>query len=326
MNEHIKQQILDTIKSYQRIIIMRHKRPDGDAVGSTNGLAGILRLSFPEKEIYVQGSDKSEYLSFLGGDDAPIDPALYEGALGIVLDTATEDRIANEHYKKCDKIIKIDHHIDIKPYGDISLVEDQRSSLCEMIADFYLTFQDELKIDQKAATFIYTGMVTDSGRFKYSSTSGDTLRCAAALLDVGIDTDTLFAHLGLKDFDELKFQAYVLKKMKITENGVAYIHVDKKMQKKFALSGEQASTAVSFLDSIKGSIAWLAFIDSPDGNIRVRLRSRFMTINDVAEHYHGGGHECAAGATVYSKKEMKALIKEADQKVKTYKAENEGWL
>ena len=326
MNDIIKKQILDTIKSYQRIIIMRHKRPDGDAVGSTNGLAGILRLSFPEKEIYVQGTDSSEYLAFLGGDDAPIDPALYEGALGIVLDTATEERIANEHYKKCDMLIKIDHHIDVKPYGIISFVEDWRSSLCEMIADFYITFKDQLKIDKKAATFLYTGMVTDSGRFKYSSTSGETLRCAAALLDVGIDTDTLFAHLSLKDFDELKFQAHVLKKMQITENGVAYIHVDKRMQKKFALSGEQASTAVSFLDSIKGSIAWLAFIDSPDGNIRVRLRSRFMTINDVAERYHGGGHECAAGATVYSKKEMKALLLEADQKVKVFKAENEGWL
>ena len=326
MNQVIKQQILDKIKSYQRIIIMRHRRPDGDAVGSTNGLAGILRLSFPEKEIYVQGSDSSAYLAFLGGDDAPIDPALYEGALGIVLDTATDERIANEHYKKCDMLIKIDHHIDIKPYGDISWVEDFRSSLCELIVDFYLTFKDQLKIDQKAATFLYTGMVTDSGRFKYSSTSGETLRCAAALLDVGIDTDTLFAHLNLKDFDELKFQSHVLQKMKITENGVAYIHVDKRMQKKFALTGEQASTAVSFLDAIKGSIAWLAFIDSPDGSIRVRLRSRFMTISDVAECYHGGGHECAAGATVYSKKEMKALLHDADQKVKTYKAENEGWL
>ena len=326
MNQVIKKQIFDTIQRYSRIIIMRHKRPDGDAVGSSNGLAEILRASFPEKEIYVSGKDTSAYLSFLNAEDKDIAPALYEGALGVVVDTATLDRISCDHYEKCDMLIKIDHHIDVKPYGDISWVEDHRSSLCEMIVDFYLTFKDKLVLNQKAATFLYTGMTTDSGRFKYNSTSGETLRCAAALLDQGINTDWLFAHLTLKDFDFLKFQAYAYSKMKVTENGVAYLLVDKRMQKKFALSNEEASNAVSFLDSIKGCIAWLAFIENEDKSIRVRLRSRFMTINDVAEQYHGGGHECAAGATVYSKKEMKELLSVADKKVKQYKAENEGWL
>lgn len=322
MNEDIKRQILEKIKSYDRIIISRHFRPDGDAVGSTLGLAKILRLSFPKKEILVVNDDYSDYVAFLGKEDGPISDDLYEGALQIVIDTATPDRISPKKYNLAKELIKIDHHIDVNHYGDLSWVEEERSSACEMIVDFYNSFKDELKIDADAALCLYAGMVTDSGRFRFSSTSGESLRMAAILLDQGIDTETLFARLYLEEFDYLKFKSYVYNKMKITENGVAYIYVDKKMQEKFGLTQEQASNTVSMLNEIIGSIAWLAFIDNADGTIRVRLRSRFMTINQLAEKYHGGGHACASGATVYSKKEMKQLISDADELVKEFKANN----
>jgi phosphoesterase RecJ-like protein len=152
------------------------------------------------------------------------------------------------------------------------------------------------------------------------------MRLAGTMLEVGIDTDVIYANLYLKDFDEFKFEAYAHKKMSITPNGVASLFVNKSMQKKFSLTSEQASASVSFMDSIKGSLIWIAFIDSGDGNIRVRLRSRFVTISDLAEKYGGGGHACAAGATVHSKAEMKKLIAEADELLGNYKENNEGWL
>ena len=130
----------------------------------------------------------------------------------------------------------------------------------------------------------------------------------------------------MKGFNTFKFQSYVYKKMKITENGVAYLYVDKGMQKKFALSSEEASACVSYMDSIKDSLIWIAFIEGSDKTVRVRLRSRFVTVNEIAQRYHGGGHACASGATVYSKKEMKALIAEADKALKEYKETHEGWL
>ena len=327
-NYELMKSILEKIKSYQRIIIFRHYRPDGDAVGSTKGLQRILQLSFPEKEIYLQNSDYCDYMAFLGKEDEPIDESLYESALGIVVDTGTADRASNKKFSLCKEVIKIDHHIDIKPYGDISWVEEERSSSCEMIAKFYETFRDELVLDKEGATYIYTGMVTDSGRFRYRSVSGDTLRLAGMLLDFGIDTDRLYANLYLDEYNALKFKAYVYNNMKMTDNGVMYIYVDRKMQKRFGLTSEQASNVISSLDSIRGSLIWLAFIDGKKGDdtIRVRLRSRFVTVNTLAEKYSGGGHDCAAGATVHSKKEMKALIAEADERLAKYKSENEGWL
>ena len=327
-NLEIKKAILEKIKEYQRIIIFRHWRPDGDAVGSTKGLQAILKASFPQKEIYLLNSDYCDYMKFLGSEDEPVADEIYADALGIVVDTGTMDRISNKKYELCREIVKIDHHIDIKPYGDISWVEEERSSSCEMIADFYNTFKDELTLTPEAARYIYTGMVTDSGRFRYRSVSGETLRLAGMLLDCGIDTDKLYANLYLDVYSSLKFKAYVYKHMKMTENGVVYIFVSRKMQKKFGLTSEQASNVISYLDSIKGSLIWLAFIEGKKGDktIRVRLRSRFITVNQIAECYHGGGHDCASGATVYSKREMADLLADADKALGEYKASKEGWL
>ena len=152
------------------------------------------------------------------------------------------------------------------------------------------------------------------------------MRLAGMLLDIGVDNDTLYAQLYMKEYSEFKFQSYVYKKMKITQNGVAYLIVDRAMQKKFSLNSEQASACVSYMDSIKGSLIWLAFIENDDGSVRVRLRSRFVTVNSLAEKYGGGGHACACGATVHGKKEIKALIKEADALLADYKSTHGGWL
>lgn len=317
--------INQAIKDYDKIIIFRHKRPDGDAVGSTMGLRGILRLTYPEKDIRVINDDSAEYLDFLGKEDEPAPDSHYEGALGIVIDTANSARISNPKYSLCEKLIKIDHHIPVESYGDINWEDEEKSSASEMIAELYYANQNEYKIDKTAATFIYCGMVTDSGRFRFPSVKGDTMRYAGMLLDCGVETETLFANLYMKDFDLYKFEANVYKTMKITENGVAYIFVDKKMQERFGLTKEDAGAAVSYMDSIKGSLIWIAFIELDD-EVRVRIRSRFVTINKLAEKYSGGGHACAAGATVHSKREANKLVREADAILADYKATHEGWL
>ena len=146
------------------------------------------------------------------------------------------------------------------------------------------------------------------------------------LLDEGVDTDHLYANLYMKEFHTLKFQAEVYRKMKISEHGVAYLYVSQAMQEKFGLTFEEACASVSHMDSIKNSLIWIAFIETAEGDIRVRLRSRFVTINEIAEKYHGGGHDCASGATVKSRAEMRRLIADADARLCDYKANNEGWL
>lgn len=319
-------QILEKIKSYEKIVISRHIRPDGDAIGSTLGLARILTLTYPEKKIFVAADDSSEYLDFLGNAGMPLSEEEHEGALAIVIDTATYERISNANIGAAKELIKIDHHIDNAPYGDIQWIEESRSSSCEMIAEFYLAFKDEMRIDSRAAECIYTGMVTDSGRFRYDSVTGNTLRCAAALLDIGIDTDTLFSHLYTEEIGELKFRAHITSGVKLTEHGVAYLTVTRAMQEKYALSFETASNCISYISTIKDSIIWIAFIEEESGEFRVRLRSRFVEISKLAEKYGGGGHACAAGASVGNAREKRALLADADRLIADYKENHEGWL
>lgn len=326
MNEEVKRKILEKIENYQTIIVSRHIRPDGDAIGSTKGFVKILRDTYPEKNIYLVNDDYSDDLAFCGGEDTVSDE-IYEGALQIVIDTGTRKRISNRNYTRAKEIIKIDHHIEADPYGDINWVEDFRAAAAEMITDFYVTFKDKLKISPEAATYIYLGMVTDSSRFRHAEVTGETLRLAAVLLDCGVNTEKLFANLYIEEPERLRFKSYVYDNIRFTENGVAYIYMSKAVQEQFGLTLEAASDVISQLKEIRGSLIWIAFIDNTaENSIRVRLRSRFLEINDLAKDYHGGGHAMAAGATVYSVEEMQALLKDADKLLKEYKATHEGWL
>jgi len=322
----IKRRILNKIEKYDTIIISRHTRPDGDAIGSTLGLYGIIKETYPDKRVFLDNEDYSEYLSFLGGEGPHPTDDDYKNALVIVLDVGTAKRISNKRYDKGAYLIKIDHHILEVDYGDISWVEEERSSVCEMIADFYFTFRDKLKMPLHSAECLFTGMVTDSGRFRFRGTSGETMRIAGALIDTGIDLETIYANLGAEDFDLVKFRASLTSKIKLTENGVAYLHISNALRKRHKMSQEEASNSISLMEHIKGSLIWLAFIENDDKSVRVRLRSRFVEVQELATHFHGGGHACASGATVYSKEEEEALIKEADRLLYQYKKESPGLL
>ena len=326
MNETVKQQILSTIRAYDKIVLSRHVRPDGDAVGATLGLAALIRSTWPQKDVRVVNEDSSDFLAFLGPEDpAPADD-FYADALAIVVDSGTADRVANPKIGLARETVVIDHHMPEEPWGDIRWVEPHRSSVCEMITEFYVFHRDELVLTPDAARALYTGIITDSNRFRWPSTSGDTLRLAAVLLEQGIDTETLFAHLYLEDYSYFKYKAYVYEHLQMTEHGVAYLFVTQEMQKLFGLDREAASNTVDLMDSIKGALIWLAFIENPDGVIRVRLRSRFTEVRPLASRWRGGGHDRASGATVYSWEEAEQLIAEADAGLAAFKAENTDWL
>ena len=144
MNDTAKRSVLETIRRYEKICIFRHTRPDGDALGASHGLAEILRASFPEKDIRVQGEDITPELLFLARDDATASDDFYTGSLAIVVDTGTRDRISQSKLSLADCIIQIDHHIPQEPYGDITWIEPHRSSTCEMIAELAHSFPEEL--------------------------------------------------------------------------------------------------------------------------------------------------------------------------------------
>ena len=328
-------EILNKIKEYNRIIIHRHIRPDGDCMGSQMGLKYLIKNTFPEKEVYAVGDDIPEYLKELGETDAVTDE-LYSDALVIVVDTSVENRIYDDRWKMGKYIIKIDHHDDSPEFGNLWYVDEKSPACCSIIVRMIKAWGSEVKMCQKAAYALYFGIVTDTGRFRYRGLTSEVLGNAGYLLDLGVDVDSLYNKLYVDEVAALKLQGYVLNNFKTTENGVAYIYFSNKIIKKFGVTKDEAANLVNSISTIKGHPVWVAFVDQgyekpenlakgeldPSKEIRVRLRSRGVTINGVASRYRGGGHLQACGATIYSKKEMNSILEELDLLVKQYKEEH----
>lgn len=288
----ITEEILTMINAYDRIAIHRHMRPDPDALGSQCGLAEILRANFPAKEIRQVGGPV-EGLDFLAEMDEVSDD-FYQGALVIVTDTANVPRISDERYKLGDKIIKIDHHPNDDPYGDLRWVNPAASSCSEIIAD--LAFAENLVITEKAARLLYGGIVGDTGRFLYPATTSHTLYVAAKLLEHPFDAAKLNRELDQMTLSVAKLSGYLYQNLQIDEQGAAYVILDQAILKKYGIKDADTATLVPLPGTIDVVLAWAVFVEQPEGYYRVRLRSKGPVINELAKRYHGGGHPLASGA------------------------------
>ncbi len=313
-------QILEKIKEYNRIIIHRHIRPDGDCIGTQHALKKAILLNFPEKEVYAVGDIIPDYLEDYGVIDE-VTPDMYKGSLVIVVDTANESRICGENYKLGDFIIKIDHHDDSSDYANINYV-DPKTPACGAIMTRLLRSWN-FKFDKDIATYLYIAITTDTGRFRFRGVNEELMANAGYLISEGVEIDKVYTKLYTKEKESFKLQGYVYENFKTTESGVAYIYFSQKLMKEYNVTKDDAANLVSSLDSIKGSLIWVAFIEQDDEvEIRVRLRSRFVAINDIARNYRGGGHLQAAGATLYSKEEIDLILNELDNLHKEFKENN----
>ena len=313
----IQEQILEKIKEFKRIIIHMHIRPDGDCYGAGFGLKNIIKTSFPEKEVYVVG-ESADYVSFVGTPDV-ISDDLFTDALSIVVDTASEDRVSDQRFKLAKYVIKIDHHIPVSDYGDLIYVDTTRPATAQIILEFYLRFQEELKINMEAAIALYTGIVTDTGRFRFRSVTADTFVAVAHLLDYGVDFVDVLTRLSSKSESLMKLQGYVLLNFQKTENGVAYIKMTPDIIEKFDVSLEEATSLVNELSTLEDCPVWMLFAEYENNIVRARLRSKGPAIDKLANKYDGGGHAMACGANLGTWDKTDELLKDADALVKEYK-------
>jgi len=304
----MKEKILETIEQYETIIIHRHVRPDPDAYGSQGGLAAILQASYPNKKIYAVGLEEPT-LNYLRRLDS-IPDETYRGALVIICDTANEERICDKRYSLGDKVIKIDHHPNEDPYGDLLWVDTNASSCSEMIYEFYLFGRENgLKLNDEGARLLFAGIVGDTGRFIYPSTTEKTFAYAGELIHYNFSRTELFDKMYELEPNIVKLNGYILQNFEWQSNGVACVKLTKELLNEYKAKPSEASLLVSTLGDVKGIKAWVFFIEEAD-QIRVRLRSKGPVINGVARKFNGGGHPLAAGASIYSWDQTAEVINE----------------
>lgn len=306
----VKQEILNKIKAYQTIIIHRHVRPDADALGSQCGLKEMIQLSFPDKEVYAVG-EEDPALHFLARMDT-IEDEVYNGALVITCDTANTSRISDERYTLGKEVIKIDHHPNHDAYGDIMWVDTTASSTSEIIYDLYLFGKEVgLQMNSTIARLIYGGIVGDTGRFLFPSTTNKTFRYAAELTEYPFNRSELYEGLYAINQNIARLRGYVLQNFHMSKSGVSSIKLSKDILEKFHIEPMETSNLVGALGDIEEIKAWVFFIEEDDV-IRVRIRSKGPIINELAAKYNGGGHPLAAGASVTSWEEADQLISDLE--------------
>lgn len=302
--------VIQAICGYQRIIIHRHGRPDGDAMGSQIGLKHLIIENFPEKEVYIVG-DNPGFFGFMEGavlDEIP--DSYYEGSLAIILDSGSRSMICDDRYTLAEKTVRIDHHIFCEKIADIEVIDTSFESCCGLIAE--LARESGWRLNPLSAKSLYTGMVTDSGRFRYDGTTSRTFALASLLMEQPIDTNELFRDLYADNFESKKLKASFILKIQFTGKNVAYIYTTREEFNELKLDTFTVSRGmVNTMADIKGVDIWVNFTETEKG-VLCELRSSKYNINPIAVKYGGGGHAKASGATVADRETAMKMLADLD--------------
>lgn len=305
------EQVLECIKKYDTIIIHRHKNPDGDALGSQIGLKHILRDSFPEKKVLVVGDMTARYSFMEDSAMDSVDDGEYKGALAIILDTSAKSLISDDRYTMADKTVRIDHHIFCETIAEVEVTDTSFESCCGLVTAFAV--ECGLTVSPLAAKSLYTGMITDSGRFRYDSTSANTFRMASFLMERKFSTADIYRNLYADDFSFIRLRAQFVMRIQFTAQNVAYIYTTLDEAKSYGADSFTLSRGmVNVMSEIRGVDIWVNFTETEDG-VLCEIRSSRYNINVIAKKYGGGGHEKASGATLHSREEAMMLLEDLNK-------------
>lgn len=293
-------EVIKKINEAKKIYITGHRNPDGDSIGSTFGLYFALK-KYGKDVTPILGSHSSSF-DFLEGIDSGLE-CVKENKydLLICVDSSSKERlqITEEDFNKADTVIMIDHHQEDAPYGDINVIDSTRPAACELV--FNLINELGVGFDKTIASYVYTGLMTDTGSFNYSSTKPSTMRAAATLLETGIDFTDICKRLN----DTIKeSKLFLIKKaienMEVYFNGkVRYTFIDYKTISDLGVDDEDAEGMTNYLRMVEDTLIAVYVREKSTGELKVSMRSNGnVDIGKVAIMFGGGGHMRASGYTM----------------------------
>ena len=301
--------ILEKISEYENIVIHRHVQPDLDAYGSQLGLRELIRDNFKGKTVYVVGDQSA--LDFLGDMDE-VDDSFYTDALAIVVDVAGSDRVSDQRFKLAKETMVIDHHRNGTDFADHFFQDYDQIATCQMLVD--MAMQKGLSVSEKAATYLFAGLVTDSGRFLYPQTSTLTFQAAAFLAEKGARVQYVYDNLYVEDLNFKKLKGHFINAFSVTKNNVAYMKNERTLKDDYNVTTFTVSRGmVNQMSGITGIPIWVNFTENEKGTILCELRSANESIVHIAKKYGGGGHALACGCSVHSWEETDRILSDLDK-------------
>lgn len=282
----------------QKILISAHVNPDGDALGSSLSLRRSLEKYGKEVEV-IKLSEVDEYLKFLPELENYKEVKEEDFDLFIVLDCSEFDRIdyAYEILKKTPKTIVIDHHVGGKISCDLNIIETKSPATCELV--FEIIEKLKLPMDQTIASLIYTGLVTDTGRFMYENVSEMTFEAAGKLLSYGADYQYIYRNLYQnKKKSKMKFETEILSKVSFFKD-IAYVGIRQIDCQKYGVQMGDAESIVNMLRDLKEVEVGCILKEYDVNDYRVSLRSKEkVDVSEIARNNGGGGHIKASGFSI----------------------------
>jgi phosphoesterase RecJ-like protein len=301
--------ILKAIQESQSIVIFRHIKPDGDAIGSQFGLKYLLQENFPDKTIYAYGTIIQAFEPFSGKSDVITDEIIKD-SLAIVLDVANKERV-DGHFSIAKNIIKIDHHEFVEAFSDTEVVDTTAPATAFLIASFAQDYS--LKLSPKSATLLLLGIITDTGKFSYGANNPKLFKMVAYLMEQGADITKIYEQLfSQTEVEQMHLKGYFQTNFSVTDNGVAYLKIKEDVLQKYHVSGDEAAVQVNTIGNLKNVQVHAFFSIVENNNIRCEIRSKGINIQPIAVKYGGGGHKQASGALVKSWDIVDNIIKDLD--------------
>ena len=312
-------EIVDKIKEYDNIVITRHVGVDPDALCSQLALRDSIKLTYPEKKVLAIGTGSQKFAHFGRLDKYE----KLDNALLIVCDTPDKKRVDTAVLDDYSFIIKIDHHPFIESFGGLEVIEDDKTSACEIIMK--IIEDTELKCSKEIAELLYMGLVSDSNRFLFNSATSNTFQIVANYLrDYDFDLSSIYNKLYLRPLSEVRLEGYISLNMKVTENKLGYVIITNDVINEYGVDSASAGNMVNDFNYIKEILVWATITEDVKNNqYRISIRSRGPEINKIAERHNGGGHKMASGVKCKSLDEALSVMRDLDSELKIYNEEIE---
>ncbi len=307
--------ILVEINHAEKIVIMAHETPDGDAIGSMLSMNLALKKLGKEADVIVREFPRT--FDFLpGAKEAKSNSDIEQYDLAISLDCADLKRlVGKEYFESAKKTIVIDHHGTNMMYGDLNFVNPVSPACCEILAGMFEYF--DIEIDSEIGSCILTGIITDTGGFKYSSVTPETFEFTAELLRKGVNVSDIYQRvLETRRKSNFELLRRAMNRLELLEDGkIAFTYINKKDEEEVHAETGDHEGIVENGRSIEG-VRVSVFIREKEENIyKVSMRAGNgfnINVSDICYIFGGGGHPRAAGAVVSGTVEQvkEKLVKE----------------